>query len=211
MKTINELTEACNKAVKDYVTLKEEDDKLKAELTEIVVKNWQIVKSSVADFEQIRKMLVNCFGSNNTGIGVFEFTYDNDIKLSVRSANSYRLESPRLVLHKGGRGIVDDIYGDYWKSNNPLKSAEIPLWAELLRTEEDANKVVEAISKYYIKIMEYYLDEVIPVSEDKVRTSITNIKSLLSDSHTVEEKEDGTVEIRLGGKTYIGTLKEEQE
>lgn len=92
-----------------------------------------------------------------------------------------------------------------------MKDDEIPLWAEVLRTEEDANNVVEAISQYYIKIMEYYLEEVIPVSEENVRTSIANVKNLLSDSHTVEEKEDGTVEIRLGGKTYIGTLKEEEE
>ena len=210
MKTINELAEACNKAVKDYVTLKEEDNKLKAELKEIVVKNWQIVKSSVEDFEQIRKMLVSCFGCSNASIGTFTFTYDNGISLSVKSVNSYWLEKPRLSLHKEGRGMVDDIYGDYWQSNNPLKEDEIPVWAELLRTEEDANNVVEAISQYYIKIMEYYLDEVIPVSEENVRTSIANVKNLLSDSHTVEEKEDGTVEIRLGGKTYIGTLKEEE-
>lgn len=209
MKTLNELAEACNKAVKDYVTLKEEDDKLKAELKEIVLKNWQIVKSSVEGFEQIRKMLIDCFGHSETGVGTFTFTYDNGVSLSVKSCNSYWLSSPRLYLHKEGRGIVDDVYDDYWKSNSPLKSDEIPVWAEVLRTEEDANNVVEAISRYYIKIMEYYLDEVIPVSEEKVRTSIENVKSLLSDSHTVEEKEDGTVEIRLGGKTYIGTLKEE--
>jgi hypothetical protein len=209
MKTINELTEACTKAVKDYVTLKEEDDKLKAELKEIVVKNWQIVKSSVEDFEQIRKMLINCFGHSQNGLGEYAFTYENDVSLTVKSENSYWLETPRLSLHKGKRGIVDDIYGDYWKSDNPLKEDEIPVWAELLRTEEDTNNVVEAISQYYIKIMEYYLDKIIPVSEENVRKSIAEVKSLLSDSHTVEEKEDGTVEIRLGGKTYIGKVVEE--
>ena len=211
MKTINELAEACNKAVKDYVTLKEEDNKLKAELKEIVAKNWQIVKSSVEDFEQIRKMLVKCFGCSNKGVGTFVFTYDNGISLTVKSINDHWLETPILSLHKEGRGVVDFIYGDRWSEINPLKDDEIPLWAEVLRTEEDANNVVEAISQYYIKIMGYYLDEVIPVSEEEVRTSIANVKNLLSDSHTVEEKEDGTVEIRLGGKTYIGTLKEEEE
>lgn len=210
MKTINELTEACSKAVKDYVTLKEEDDKLKAELKEIVVKNWQIVKSSVEDFEQIRKMLVNCFRCSQKGLGTFAFTYENGVSLSVQSENGYWLEKPRLDLHKEGRDKkVDSVYGDYWSEINPLKDEEIPVWAEILRTEEDANNVVEAISQYYIKIMEYYLEEVIPVSEKDVRTSIANVKNLLSDSHTVEEKEDGSVEIRLGGKTYIGTLKEE--
>ena len=209
MKTINELAEACNKAVRDYVTLKEEDNKLKAELKEIVLKNWQIVKSSVEDFEQIRKMLVNCFDCSNKSVGTFAFTYDNGISLSVKSASDYWIEKPILSLHKGGRGIVDEIRGSYWQNENPFKEEEIPLWAELLRTEEDANNVVEAMSQYYITIMEYYLDEVIPVSEENVRTSIENVKNLLSDSHTVEEKEDGTVEIRLGGKTYVGTLKEE--
>lgn len=210
MKTINELAEACNKAVKDYVTLKEEDNKLKAELKEVVVKNWQIVKSSVEDLEQIRKMLVDCFSCSRKGFGDFVFTYENGISLSVNSENGYWIEKPRLSLHKEGRGIVDKVYGDYWKSDFPLRDDEIPVWAEVLRTEEDANNVVEAISKYYIKIMEYYLEEVIPMENTKIRESIKNVKDLLSDSHTVEEKEDGTVEIRLGGKTYIGTLKEEE-
>jgi hypothetical protein len=209
MKTINELAEACNKAVKDYVTLKEEDNKLKADLKEIVVKNWQIVKSSVEDFEQIRKMLIKCFGRNNTGVGELSFTYENGISLSVKSVNSYWLERVHLSLHKEGRGVVDFIYGDRWNEINPLKDDEIPLWAEVLRTEEDANNVVEAISQYYIKIMEYYLEEVIPMENTKIRESIKNVKDLLSDSHTVEEKEDGTVEIRLGGKTYIGKVVEE--
>ena len=209
MKTINELTEACNKAVKDYVTLKEEDDKLKAELTEIVVKNWQIVKSSIADFEKVRTMLVKCFGYSQSGLGVLTFTYSNGVSLSLESGSVSYADIPHLYLHKEERGVVDSIYGKFWQSDNPLKEGEIPVWAEVLRTEEDANNVVEAISQYYIKIMEYYLDNVIPVSEEKVRTSIASIKALLSDSHTVEEKEDGTVEIKLGGKVYIGTLKEE--
>ena len=209
MKALNELVNDCNNAVRSYVALQEEDAKLKAELREIVLKNWQIVKSSVEDFEQIRKMLINCFGSSQTSVGTLEFTYDKGISLSVKSQNAYWLETPRLTLHKVGRGIVDDVYGDYWQSENPLKEERIPVWAEVLRTEEDANKVAEAMSQYYIKIMEYYLNEVIPVSEEKMRASIENVKNLLSDSHTVEEKEDGTVEIRLGGKTYVGTLKEE--
>ena len=209
MKTLNELTEACNKAVQDYVTLKEEDNKLRTELKEIVLKNWQIVKSSVKDFEQIRKTLADNFGHNQKSLGYFTFTYDNGVSLSVDSPNMNMICVPRLSLHKEKRGTVDEVRGDYWKCDNPFKYEEIPVWAEVLRTEEDANNVVEAISQYYIKIMEYYLDEVIPVYEEKVRTSIENVKSLLSDSHTVEEKEDGTVEIRLGGKTYVGTLKEE--
>ena len=209
MKALNELMKDCNNAVKNYVALKEEDEKLKADLKEVVLKNWQIVKSSVEDFEQIRKMLKNCFGNSQEGMGTFEFTYDKGLSITVKSQNAYWIDTPRLTLCKVGRGKVDDVYGDYWQKENPFNNEEIPLWAEVLRTEEDANNLVEAISKYYIKIMEYYLNEVIPVSEEKMRASIENVKSLLSDSHTVEEKEDGTVEIRLGGKTYVGTLKEE--
>ena len=210
MKALNELVKDCNSAVKNYIALKEEDEKLKADLKEIVLKNWQIVKSSVADFEQIRKMLISCFGHSRTDVlGTFAFTYDNDVSVTIASVNSYWIESPKLALHKGNRGIVDTISNDYWQKENPFREEEIPVWAELLRTEEDANNLVEAISKYYINVMEYYLNEVIPVSEEKMRASIENVKSLLSDSHTIEQKEDGTVEIRLGGKTYVGTLKEE--
>ena len=208
MKTINELVADCNSAVKDYIEMQKEDEKLRADLTEVVLKNWQIVKSSVADFEQIRKMLVSCFGRSNKSLGSVVCHYGKGISISIGSVNSYWIEKVEVSLFDGTNRI-DCVKEDYWNKDNPFNASYITEWAMLLGTEEDANKLVENISQYYIKAMEYYLEEIIPQENARMRESIENVKDLLSNSHTVEEKEDGTVEIRLGGKTYVGTLKEE--
>ena len=38
---------------------------------------------------------------------------------------------------------------------------------------------------------------------------LDSLKEALSTSSVVKEKEDGSIEIHLNGKTYIGTVKEE--
>ena len=56
-----------------------------------------------------------------------------------------------------------------------------------------------------------YLEKCIPGFKELnegLETSITALTALLKSSSVVEENEDGTVEIQLGGKTYIGHVKE---
>lgn len=79
--------------------------------------------------------------------------------------------------------------------------------ANALSSLDKCEKLISALRK----VTAAYLEKCIPgfkeVNEG-LEASITALTELLKSSSVVEENEDGTVEIQLGGKTYIGHVKE---
>lgn len=73
--------------------------------------------------------------------------------------------------------------------------------------EECAQRFVDKLTDMMVNVLSKY-----SVNFDKTNAEyaqcISNLAEALKTAHTVEEKEDGTVEIQLGGKTYIGKVKE---
>ena len=54
---------------------------------------------------------------------------------------------------------------------------------------------------------ERFLEEIDQCNES-LKASVEALKNELNGSSAIEEKEDGSVEIKINGKTYIGTVKE---
>lgn len=103
-------------------------------------------------------------------------------------------------------------YGELWTSIHNAKeysisSAKLALFAPWLASEEKANELVELIKKAYIPLLEWHKKQFEEIGSD-LSSTVERLQEVLDGSHTVEEKEDGTVEIQLGGKTYIGRVKE---
>ena len=73
--------------------------------------------------------------------------------------------------------------------------------------EECAQKFIDRLTDMMVNVLSKY-----SINFDKTNAEyaqcISNLAEALKTAHTVEEKEDGTVEIQLGGKTYIGRVKE---
>ncbi len=201
----------CKKAIGEHVALLEEDNKLKEDLKEVVLKNWKIVQTEIKSFEDIRELLAETFHKYPTfdEIGKILVDYDYGLTLMIKSENTAWASSAKILLFGDGGTELDYIERGLWEKDNPFRTEEIPSWGVLLNTEEKAKAFADKVAEYYAKVIQFYLDNIIPTENGGLRDSIARIKNLLSDSHTVEEKEDGTVEIKLGGKTYIGTLKEE--
>lgn len=103
-------------------------------------------------------------------------------------------------------------YGELWTSVHNAKeysitNAKLALFAPWLASEEKANELVELIKKAYIPLLEWHKKQFEEIGSD-LSSTVEHLQKVLDGSHTVEEKEDGTVEIQLGGKTYIGKVKE---
>ena len=211
MKTINELMNECTEAMNKHVALQEEDDKLKEDLKEVVLKNWKIALAEIEAFEKFRGLLADTFHKYPTfdEIGQILAEYDCGLTLMIKSENSAWACSAKILLLGEGGVSLDYLEKGLFNEENPFRTDIIPSWAVLLNTEEKAKAFANKVAEYYAKVAQFYLDNIIPTESGALRDSIANIKALLTDSHTVEEKEDGTVEIKLGGKVYIGTLKEE--
>ena len=81
-------------------------------------------------------------------------------------------------------------------------------FSELFSTEDKANVFLAEVNEQYAKLFE----EVIKVVDEKngeLALQLDSLKEALSTSSVVKEKEDGSIEIHLNGKTYKGTLVEE--
>lgn len=74
-------------------------------------------------------------------------------------------------------------------------------------TEEKTQEFVDLAKKFYTDVLEVYSEQ-IKTRNEQLSQSITELTEELKRASTVEHKEDGTVEIHLGGKTYKATLKE---
>lgn len=123
----------------------------------------------------------------------------------------------RLCLKTTYRGIFvvyisKSGYAELWTSirnatEYSISNANLALFAPWLASEEKANELVELIKKAYIPLLEWHKQKFEEIGSD-LSTTVEHLQKVLDGSHTVEEKEDGTVEIQLGGKTYIGRVKE---
>ena len=109
----------------------------------------------------------------------------------------------------------------YWCDNQVVKEdirsihdcnnrKRVIAFSELFSTEDKANAFLAEVNEQYAKLFE----EVIKVVDEKnaeLALQLDSLKEALSTSSVVEEEEDGTIKIRLGGKTYIETLLEENK
>lgn len=107
----------------------------------------------------------------------------------------------------------------YWCNNSAIKEdirsihdcnnrERVIAFGELFSTEDKANAFLAEVNEQYAKLFE----EVIKVVDEKnveLALQLDSLKEALSTSSVVKEKEDGSIEIHLNGKTYIGTVKEE--
>lgn len=75
-------------------------------------------------------------------------------------------------------------------------------------TEDKTLELLEKIKERYVVILNAWVTYLEKSNADYA-LAIKDLKDMLSASHAVETKEDGTVEIMLGGKKYVGRIAEE--
>lgn len=93
-----------------------------------------------------------------------------------------------------------------WRSNAHFESY-LEGFLPYLKTEEDTLKCTVLYKKVFSDILGRILENCDSRIEG-IKGSIEKLKNELSSASTVVEKEDGTIELTLNGKTYIGTVKE---
>lgn len=125
-------------------------------------------------------------------------------KLSLSLKTTYRGVHV-VYVSKGG-------YAELWTcihsaTEHSTSNSTLALFAPWLASEEKANELVELIKKAYVPLLEWHKQKFEEIGSD-LSSTVEHLQKVLDGSHTVEEKEDGTVEIQLGGKTYIGKVKE---
>lgn len=81
-------------------------------------------------------------------------------------------------------------------------------FSELFSTEDRTNAFLTEVNEQYAKLFEEVI-KVVDKKNEELALQLDSLKEALSTSSVVKEKEDGSIEIHLNGKTYVGTVKEE--
>lgn len=180
---------------------------LKNEIKNIVKKNFcDIVKPFMTDMNELIYDIHNLADVSATNM--------NDRKLFCD------VEGRHISLKKYWGGMYPNLYD---KGSANTRSLSIDILNDDLNinngwllyldkwflTEEDSQKFVEACKVEYVDILNKY-SALVSERNEKLSKSIDKLSEELSKSSCVSHKEDGTVEIHLGGKTYTATLKESE-
>ena len=91
---------------------------------------------------------------------------------------------------------------------NSLSEIDVRAIADYLGSEEKTMQTLERVRKGYMSIFSQFLDYIGNENEE-LYNAVEELTKILADSTTMEEKEDGTVEIHLGNKTFRGKVVEE--
>ena len=78
---------------------------------------------------------------------------------------------------------------------------------ENFSTVEKASAFAETVKKIFVEKFKTFA----PMLEEKnkeLKNKIDKLVEALNNSSTIKEQDDGTVEIKLGDKTFVGTIKE---
>lgn len=208
---INELKSKVLEQAQESAQLAQNKRALENQIKDTMAKNFnEIVKPFMEDMNKLIKSI-----SDMSNTSVSFSAIDNTVKLFLGEEvpDCYYF---RLIKYWGGIytnfGRKGDCHynrwdtdlladTDCWKNDNVLK---LSYW---FLTEEKSQEFVELVKEYYVELLENY-SVLVKERNEQLSQSITELTEELKRASTVEHKEDGTVEIHLGGKTYRATLKE---
>lgn len=112
---------------------------------------------------------------------------------------------PRVCFWKSSTYAIWSVAGSYFSDRSSEDYLNIFEWfGTEEKTQEFTDRCLEESKDIFIAWQEFFEERNAALAE-----TVRKIKEQLSGGSTVENKEDGTVEIHLGGKTYTATLKED--
>lgn len=199
------LTDEIKSAVEKNLELENRKNEVMDDLRKVMIKNYQtVLKEELAMYYRLSRDLKEKFHCNV--LYVEEKTDNSQIKLCYGYSDTevYVMYCENISqYYLSLRGNDDAIV--------LLKKAgetDLRIFSQYLDTEEHAMQFLERVRKGYSDVFAQFL-AFINKENEKLHDTIEDLSRRLSDSSVVENKEDGTVEIHLGGKIFRGNIVEE--
>lgn len=205
MKEVIGLMDEIQSAVEKNLELENRKKEVMDDLRKVMINNYEnVLKEELFMYYRLSKDLREKFYCNV--LYVEEKKDNSSIKLSYNRCDTevhitYNMKDSKYYFSL--RGDDDTIKflekaGETWLS----------IFSEYLDTEEHAMLLLERVRKGYSDIFMQFL-AFINRENEKLHDTIEDLSKRLSDSSVMENKEDGTVEIHLGGKVFRGNIVEE--
>ena len=207
---INEIVEKVKDSVAKNVSMEETCESRAIELRDKCVDNYnRIVKEYFDMLHTLANDLCNKYGvfynvkeENKSEHLLIKYYGNNSSRFYVEVKADKYLYRPYYCCNN--QVIKEDICSIHTCNDRERVIA----FGELFSTEDKANAFLAEVTEQYTKLFE----EIIKVVDEKnteLALQLDSLREALSTSSVVKEKEDGSIEIHLNGKTYIGTVKEE--
>lgn len=101
-----------------------------------------------------------------------------------------------------------ECYIDYEDKYKSLQNYNWILLAEFFASVDSCNAFIKRLNEAYAVILSKAIEK-FETENPSLAETLRDLTEKVSKASCMEEKENGTVEIRLGGKTYTAVLKEE--
>lgn len=194
-----------NKLKEKALLLKEKNTKLhnevnvkKAEFAQIIRKNFvEIILPYIRDMNGFIENLK--FRFNEQSKQLIDTTQMNfGIKLSNWGIT---------IFYKEWKSYGLDAYITYEESYKKLDSDQWLLLAEFFESVDACNSFIKQLNADYSLLIESAIKQY-ETENPILAETLQNLTEKIKNSSCVEQKEDGSIEITINGKTYIGTVKE---
>lgn len=196
---LNELRNQITSQAESVKSQRDEAAALKKELAEKIKKNIvEILNPWIDDERKLCDTLYHKAGETPSIEEVRETLYGNS-KVTVQLR--YSAWGVRMLYYNSSHtcdfGSVRSFYDDDFVATG-----------DLFINEENTMQLINGrLTDAFIKVLGYW-EVFLKEKSSSLSDTIAAYRDMLSKAHTVEQNEDGTVEIQLGGKTYIGHVKE---
>ena len=183
------------------------------ELNELTEK----LTNMIAEKEQLEKERNQC---NNTLAKKIAENYETlfvpqvkplqelDNKLSDACNLNLRTES-EYDFDYSYKGFMTHCYNfEILSSSSMANSNRVLYFGKFFLSEDLTIKTIEEAKKIFLQRFTEYEKRLTGIN-DYIRECVKELKAKLEQSSAVEQKEDGSVEFHINGKTYIGTVKEQ--
>lgn len=196
---LNELKERALALKEKNVKLHSEIKARKAELAEITKRNFkEIVLPYIQDMNKfIQKLNLQSFIINSKSL------LDNSEILLTKEYKDYGVKLE--FWEHGAYGIDCQLnYGDSYKKLSTEHWVDLE---KFFSSVESCNAFIEELNADYISILCSAVADY-EKENPELAEYLQYLTEKLETSSCIEKKEDGSIEITLNGKTYIGTVKE---
>lgn len=199
-----ELNELKEKAI----LLKEENTKLRNEVNAKKVEFARIIRKNFVEIILPYMQSMNDFINNLN----FRFADINgriiDDDQEIHTTVEKRLRSCGItLLFQEWKSYGLNVCLTYEESYKKLNADQWMLLAELFESVDACNSFIEQLNADYSIIIGSAINQY-ETENPALAETLQNLTEKIKSSSFVEQKEDGSIEIIINGKTYIGTVKE---
>lgn len=206
MTQIMELSEKLKIAVAENVELESRKEELLEDMRKVMQNNYRNI---LFDELKLYYDMAKTFRDKYRGCEAY-YTDNCEDKLKLKFYHSEIVEATLKIPTEEGSNYYFGLHGDDTENMyiRRMGEKEVKYYSSYFDTEEHTLQLLERIRKGYASIFTQFLDFIDKENKELIKT-VEDLSKRLADYSTVENKEDGTVEIHLGGKLFRGSIVEQ--